>query len=109
MRYNGKMQGSNFQIDKQPLLEIPIRIPPKTEIYEKFYDSISCSIIAFNKLKSEVLYSICSRLEINISIKELEHFEFNDYEQLIKILETKYKVQLNQNKSKWRENIKFRP
>ena len=105
LRYNGKMQGSNFQIDKQPLLEIPIRIPPKTEVYEKFYDTISCSIVEFNKLKSEVLYSICSRLEIDKPIKELEHFKFNDYEQLIEILETKYKVQLSQDKSKWRENI----
>ena len=105
LRYSGKMQGSNFQIDKQPLLEIPIRIPPKIEIYEKFYDSISCSIVEFNKLKSEVLYSIYSRLEIEIPIKELEHFEFNNYEQLIQILETKYKVHLNQDKFKWRENI----
>jgi hypothetical protein len=32
LRYQGKMQGDNYQIDKEPILNIPIKVPEKTII-----------------------------------------------------------------------------
>ena len=34
LRHKGKMQGFNFQIDKEPLLEVPLFIPSQTKIFE---------------------------------------------------------------------------
>jgi len=31
LRHKGKMQGGNYQIDSEPLLAIPLHIPPKAE------------------------------------------------------------------------------
>ncbi len=31
LKHRGKMQGQNFQVDKEPLLEIPLCVPSKTE------------------------------------------------------------------------------
>lgn len=39
LRYKGKMQGDNYQIDKEPLLEIPI-VPNNENLYQYFLDMI---------------------------------------------------------------------
>ena len=31
LRYKGKMQGDNFQVDKEPLLELPLVVPTESE------------------------------------------------------------------------------
>lgn len=31
LRHRGKMQGHNFQVDKEPLLAVPLHCPPKHE------------------------------------------------------------------------------
>ena len=31
LRYKGKMQGDNFQVDKEPLLELPLIVPTESE------------------------------------------------------------------------------
>lgn len=40
LRYKGKMQGFNFQVDKEPLLEIPIYKPENTGAFEILVDYI---------------------------------------------------------------------
>lgn len=40
LRYKGKMQGNNYQIDKEPLLGIPIKKPTTVEVYVKLVDYI---------------------------------------------------------------------
>jgi adenine-specific DNA-methyltransferase len=35
LRHKGKMQGSNYQIDKEPLLNIPIYVTSKTEQHQQ--------------------------------------------------------------------------
>ncbi len=40
LRYKGKMQGNNYQIDKEPLLGIPIKKPTSVEVYVKLVDYI---------------------------------------------------------------------
>jgi len=40
LRYKGKMQGYNYQIDKEPLLNIPIKTIPNTKPFELLVDKI---------------------------------------------------------------------
>ncbi len=40
LRYKGKMQGFNYQVDKEPLLNIPIFKPESTEIFSVLVDYI---------------------------------------------------------------------
>ncbi len=49
LRYRGKMQGFNFQVDKEPLLNIPIFKPESTAIFSTLVDYI----IATKKLEKE--------------------------------------------------------
>jgi type I restriction-modification system DNA methylase subunit len=49
LKYKGKMQGNNFQIDKTPLENLPL-INPSTEIQEKISHLVQS--IIFNKQKS---------------------------------------------------------
>jgi len=49
LRYRGKMQGFNFQVDKEPLLNIPIYKPESTEEFSILVDYI----IAIKKLEKD--------------------------------------------------------
>ena len=49
LRYRGKMQGFNFQVDKEPLLNIPIFVPESTAIFSIIVEYI----IAIKKLDKE--------------------------------------------------------
>ena len=40
LRHKGKMQGNNYQIDKAPLLGIPIIIPKDLKFYHKYFDRL---------------------------------------------------------------------
>lgn len=51
LRYMGKMQGSNYQVDKEPLMNIPIKIA-SSEIEEKIINLVE-RIIELKKLDKE--------------------------------------------------------
>lgn len=40
LRYNGKLQGGNFQIDKEPILLIPIIEIDKEDYFSSLYDKL---------------------------------------------------------------------
>jgi hypothetical protein len=40
LRHQGKMQGDNYQIDKEPILNIPIKTLEKTKPFEILVDEI---------------------------------------------------------------------
>jgi len=106
LKYNGKMQGSNFQIDKEPLLDIPIKVPKNTNLYENLYNKISNSMIELSKLKSNSVKSIYSRLSISNKIKQIEEFEYKDYEDFIYVLKkNKQSIPPITEDIEWREFI----
>lgn len=106
LKYNGKMQGSNFQIDKEPLLDIPIKLPTSSVVYEELYDEISKSIIELNELESNFLNSVYSRLSIERKVKRIEDFEFSSYEDFISVLkEEKQNLPSISNDNEWRDFI----
>lgn len=86
LKYNGKMQGSNFQIDKEPLLDIPIKTPTDSIVFEEYYDNITKSIIELNVLESDFINSIYYRLSIKNKLRKIDEFDFNSYEEFIMIL-----------------------
>lgn len=86
LKYNGKMQGSNFQIDKEPLLDIPIKTPTDSIVFEEYYDNITKSIIELNELESDFINSIYYRLSIKNKLRKIDEFDFNSYEEFIMIL-----------------------
>ena len=47
MRNRGKMQGNNFQLDKEPLLNIPIYLPSEKE--QKVIENLVDQILALKK------------------------------------------------------------
>ena len=51
LRYMGKMQGSNYQIDKEPLMNIPIKIADEN-IENKIIDLVD-EIIELKKLNKD--------------------------------------------------------
>lgn len=57
LRNKGKMQGNNFQIDKEPILEIPIYNPPDTTLITSIVDKILESLVKkknASKLENEI-------------------------------------------------------
>ena len=54
LRYKGKMQGNNYQIDKEPLLGIPIKKPTSVEVYVKFIDYILLTLAQEKPLNEHV-------------------------------------------------------
>ena len=106
LKYNGKMQGSQFQVDKTPLLEVPIKIPPETEVYETLYDKISSSRIEIKRLKSDVVAWIYSSSKINISIKQLDYLEFDNEYELDKIISrNNIQMKFGEDGSQWSDYI----
>lgn len=106
LKYNGKMQGSNFQIDKEPLLDIPIKIPINSELFEELYDEISKSFTELNELENNFLNSINSRLSIKKKIKKIDEFDFISYEDFITILkEEKQNLPPISDDNEWRDFI----
>ncbi|MDC0960264.1 N-6 DNA methylase [Flavobacteriaceae bacterium] len=106
LKYNGKMQGSIFQVDKEPLLDIPIKTPTNSDLYENLFDEISTSIIELNKLKTNSIKSIYSRLSISNKIKQIEEFDYKDYEGFISVLKkNKQSIPPITEDIEWREFI----
>lgn len=106
LKYNGKMQGSNFQIDKEPLLDIPIKVPTNSKLYEELYDDISKTILELNELENNFLNSVNSRLSIEKKIKKIDEFDFVSYEDFILILkEEKQNLPPISDDNEWRDFI----
>ena len=100
------MQGSIFQVDKEPLLDIPIKTPTNSDLYENLFDEISTSIIELNKLKTNSIKSIYSRLSISNKIKQIEEFDYKDYEGFISVLKkNKQSIPPITEDIEWREFI----
>ena len=106
LKYNGKMQGSIFQVDQDPLLNIPIKIPNDSRVYEELYDTISKSIIGLNELETNTTNTIYSRLSIEKEIKKIDEFDFISYEEFILILkEEKQNLPPISDDNEWRDFI----
>ena len=103
LKYNGKMQGSIFQVDQDPLLNIPIKIPNDSRVYEELYDTISKSIIELNELETNTTNTIYSRLSIDSKLKKIDEFDFNSYEEFISMLkENKQNLPSISEDGEWR-------
>jgi adenine-specific DNA-methyltransferase len=51
LKNRGKMQGSNFQIDSEPLLLIPIKVPENTKKFNDFFKQFKMGSIKEDELK----------------------------------------------------------
>lgn len=55
LKYKGKMQGNNYQIDKEPLLQIPIYAPNQKDKTEKnLHDQIVSAVESLLKLHEQI-------------------------------------------------------
>jgi adenine-specific DNA-methyltransferase len=88
LRYKGKMQGDNFQVDKEPLVYIPIIEPKETKPFVSLVD-----YILFLKSNKDILShtdndSISSHIEniLDMMVYEL-YFEKHMKEQGLNVLE----------------------
>jgi hypothetical protein len=67
LRHKGKMQGNNYQIDKEPLLEIPIIDTEKQDLFAKLVDYI---LLVYQPRQESLIKYIGDDLIIN-SIEEV--------------------------------------
>lgn len=76
LRHKGKMQGNNFQVDKEPLLNIPILKPSDTSEFESFVSEIlnlkteNKSTTHLEKKIDELIYQLYDLTEDEVSIIE---------------------------------------
>lgn len=80
LKHRGKMQGENFQVDKEPLLGIPILVPKKSE--QERLARITSKVIECKKKMAEVTTD-AAQTQL---LRTAEHFE----EQLQEAIETQY-------------------
>lgn len=82
LKYKGKMQGNNYQIDAEPLTKIPIRYEKNN--LNKLIENITEDIIGYNSNLSEEIYkfnkwinrTIPTNLNIGIEYYNLTYDEF---------------------------------
>jgi adenine-specific DNA-methyltransferase len=80
LKHRGKMQGENFQVDKEPLLGIPILVPKKSE--QERLARITSKVIECKKKMAEVTTD-AAQTQL---LRTAGHFE----EQLQEAIETQY-------------------
>nr|WP_158304222.1 N-6 DNA methylase [Caldicellulosiruptor hydrothermalis] len=78
LRYKGKMQGSNYQIDKEPLLNLPLKIPKNVQPFVNLVEEIIA------RIKQNPAANI-SELEIQIDKLVYELYDLTNEE--IEIIE----------------------
>ncbi len=119
LKYQGKMQGNNFQIDKEPLLNIPL-IETNNIEYIKLFENLYLYLVYINanekdivsNLKNELLIKFIEDI-INSLIYELyfkHDFEANKLflmDELIKIVLTLDKNDLNIAISDFYKTVNF--
>ena len=71
LKYKGKMQGSNYQIDKEPILEIPIKNIQNTNFFEQKADEI---------LKAKEQGLDTTKLEVEVDQMVYKLYELTDDE-----------------------------
>ena len=69
LKNRGKMQGFNFQLDTEPLLKIPIKIPTELKDYSEIFQKFKTKKIKLEEMKDETNKMIFSLY--NISEKEI--------------------------------------
>jgi len=93
LRHKGKMQGNNYQIDKEPLLNIPI--PPITDQNQPIVEQIIQKVEEILTLTQPKDYDVNQAKQENVKMLELEidKLVYNLYgltEEEIKIIEGRY-------------------
>ena len=81
LRYKGKMQGFNFQVDKEPLLEIPIYKPENTRAFEILVDYMIAVLKSSTEINPHVPNSHIAQLfEEVIDAMVMELYFKEDFE-----------------------------
>ena len=70
LKNRGKMQGFNFQLDTEPLLKIPIKVPKKLKDYLEIFNKLKSNKIKISELKKQTNKMIFDLYEI--SEKEIQ-------------------------------------
>lgn len=70
LKNRGKMQGFNFQLDTEPLLKIPIKVPKKLKDYLEIFNKFKSNKIKISELKKQTNKMIFDLYEI--SEKEIQ-------------------------------------
>ena len=89
LRYKGKMQGNNFQVDKEPLINIPI--PKISEENQQPFIKLVEQILSFTKSKN-YLYNPEKQAKVKLLEKEIDKLVYNLYslsKEEIEIVESK--------------------
>ena len=85
LRYKGKMQGDNYQLDKEPLLNIPIKKTPTIPPFENLVNKIMA-------LKKEEKDTQVLEDKIDLMVYKLYDLNYDE----IKIIDADFDVVLNQ-------------
>lgn len=105
LKHKGKMQGSQYQIDKAPLLELPIIKPSNTIVFQKLVDyiilqkSLNADSSFFERLIDAMVYELYFPNEMKAAncevLKHLDNLpelkEDGSNEQKLKTIEQGYK------------------
>lgn len=96
LKFKGKMQGDLYQIDKAPLMQLPIKTMPKTE--QHFFIEKADQMLSLNKELQEVtdkfIRALQRRFEIDKLSKKLESWYDLSFAAFVKELK-KIKVNLS--------------
>ena len=68
LRYKGKMQGNNYQVDKEPLLNIPIKNP--SEENQKPFIKLADKMLSLNKELKEIKDDLEEKVKIEKEIRD---------------------------------------
>lgn len=81
LKYKGKMQGDNFQIDKEPLLSVPIlkATESETKEIEKLHDEMVASMEDYNTSKSDYDKK-SAKADVRRIDKQINQFFYEKYE-----------------------------
>ncbi|MEO0043261.1 MAG: hypothetical protein RL329_2709, partial [Bacteroidota bacterium] len=103
LRYRGKRQGDLYQIDKEPLLSIPLRYPVDNQSYISLCDKMLSLHAQLQETQTEfnqLLIDNFTKITIN---RALENWHQGDFGAFKKVLE-KQKIEIPLKKQKeWRE------
>ncbi|PIE78918.1 MAG: hypothetical protein CSA15_05340, partial [Candidatus Delongbacteria bacterium] len=94
LRYKGKMQGDLFQVDKAPLMALPIRIAEAQQPFIAQADKMLKLHKNLQKKSEKFIKRIKSNLEVEKITKNLQNFYNFDFKVFIKELK-KQKVKLS--------------
>ncbi len=94
LRYKGKMQGDLFQVDKAPLMDLPIKIDENQQPFIALADKMLALHKNLQEKTEKFIKRIKSNLEIKKITKNLENFYNFGFKTFIKELK-KQKIKLS--------------